>query len=107
MSSATATKLRTCAIKSLDGFGKIVGADQRSDLAAIAAETALKAMKLIEEKKIRDWTANRDVENAMMIALEDLLYLVKGRYEIAIKPADMDEILGGVIRVAKRRDMPQ
>ena len=91
----------------LDGFGKIAGADQRKDLAAIAAETALKAMKVIEEKKIRDWTGNRDVENAMTNELEDLLYGVKGRYDIPFKPDDMDEILGGVIRVAKRRDMPQ
>jgi type I restriction enzyme, R subunit len=91
----------------LDGFGKTAGADQRNDLAAIAAETALKAMKVIEEKKIRDWTGNRDIENAMTNELEDLLYLVKGRYDLAFKPADLDEILGGVIRVAKRRDMPQ
>jgi type I restriction enzyme R subunit len=91
----------------LDGMGKIDGAGQRDDLAAIAAETALKAMKVIEEKKIRDWTGNRDVENAMLNELEDLLYVVKGRYDIPIKPADMDEILAGVIRVAKRRDSAQ
>jgi type I restriction enzyme R subunit len=91
----------------LDGFGKVAGADKRRDLAAVAAETALKAMKVIEERKIRDWTGNRDVENAMLNELEDLLYVVKGRYEIAFKPADMDEILAGVIRVAKRRNTPQ
>jgi type I restriction enzyme R subunit len=88
----------------LDGFGKLPGAAERTDLAAVAAETALKAMKVIEEKKIRDWTGNRDVENAMLNGLEDLLYGVKGRYDIALKPADMDDILTGVIRVAKRRD---
>jgi type I restriction enzyme R subunit len=88
----------------LDGFGKLPGAAERTDLAAIAAETALKAMKVIEEKKIRDWTGNRDVENAMLNGLEDLLYGVKGRYDLALKPADMDDILTGVIRVAKRRD---
>ena len=91
----------------LDGFGKLDGADKRSDLTAIAAETAMKAMKVIEERKIRDWTGNRDVENAMLNGLEDLLYGVKGRYDIPLKPADMDEILAGVIRVAKRRDTPQ
>lgn len=91
----------------LDGMGKVAGAGQRDDLAAIAAETAVKATKVIEEKKVRDWTGNRDVENAMLNELEDLLYVVKGRYDIPIKAADMDEILAGVIRVAKRRDSAQ
>jgi type I restriction enzyme R subunit len=91
----------------LDGFGKTAGAETRTDLAGIVAETALKAMKVIEDRKIRDWTGNRDVENAMTNELEDLLYLVKGRYDIAFQPADLDEILGGIIRVAKRRDMPK
>jgi hypothetical protein len=43
----------------------------------------------------------------MLNGLEDLLYGVKGRYDIPLKAADMDEILAGVIRVAKRRDTPQ
>lgn len=91
----------------LDGLGKLDGVAERSDLTAIAVETAMKAMKVIEDRKIRDWTGNRDVENAMLNGLEDLLYGVKGRYDIPLKAADMDEILAGVIRVAKRRDTPQ
>ncbi len=91
----------------LVGFEKTAGADQRGDLAAVAAETALKAMKVIEEKKIRDWTNNRDVENAMINDLDDMLFGVKGRYDLALSHADIDEILEGVIRVAKRRDVQQ
>ena len=90
----------------LDGFEKTAGADTRNDLAGVAAETAMKAMRLIEEKKIRDWTGNRDVENAMLNALDDLLFSVKGRYDLALSHADIDQILEGVIRVAKRRDTP-
>jgi type I restriction enzyme R subunit len=91
----------------LEGFAKAAGADERTDLAAIAAETALKAMKVIEDRKIRDWTTNGDVENAMINALDDLLFSVKGRYDLALSHADIDEILEGIIRVAKRRDTPQ
>jgi type I restriction enzyme R subunit len=91
----------------LDGLGKLDGVAGRGDLTAIAAETAMKAMGVIEDRKIRDWTGNRDVENAMLNGLEDLLYGVKGRYDIPLKAADMDEILTGIIRVAKRRDTPQ
>jgi type I restriction enzyme R subunit len=91
----------------LDGFGKTAGAEKRNDLTGIAAETAMKAMKVIEDKKIRDWTTSRDVENAMMNDLDDLMFSVKGRYDLALAHADIDEILEGVIRVAKRRDTPQ
>ena len=89
-----------------EGFEKVDG-EERTDLAAIAAETALKARKIIEEKKIRDWTDNRDVENAMINDLDDLLFSVKGRYELPLEGNDIDEILDGIIRVAKRREIQQ
>lgn len=88
----------------LDGVQKVAGTHGRTDLAAVAAETALKAKKAIDDRRIRDWTDNRDVENAMLNALEDLLYGVKGRYDIPLQPADMDHLLTGLMRVAKRRD---
>jgi len=91
----------------LDGFSRVAGVDKRPDLTGIAAETAMKTMKVIEDKKIRDWTTRRDVENAMMNDLDDLMFSVKGRYDLALSHADIDEILEGVIRVAKRRDTPQ
>lgn len=87
-----------------EGFEK-VASDDRDDIAGIAAETALKARKLIEEKKIRDWTNNRDIENSMMNDLDDLMFAVKGRYELPLTGEDIDEILEGIIRVAKRRDV--
>lgn len=76
----------------------------RDDIAAIAAETALKARKIIDEKKIRDWTGNRDVENAMVNELDDLMFAVKGRYDLPLTGDDIDEILDGIMRVAKRRE---
>jgi type I restriction enzyme, R subunit len=86
-----------------DGFEKAAG-KERTDIAAIAAETALKAKQIIEEKKIRDWTNNRDVENAMLNDLDDLMYAVKGRYDLPLTSDDLDEIHDGIIRVAKRRE---
>ena len=89
-----------------EGFEKVAG-DGRDDIAGIAAEPALKARKLIEERKIRDWTNNRDVENAMMNDLDDLMFSVKGRYELPLTGEDIDEILEGIIRVTKRRETQQ
>ncbi|WP_417737749.1 type I restriction endonuclease subunit R [Rosistilla oblonga] len=77
----------------------------RNDLAGIAAETALKSKKIIDEKKIRDWVDNRDVENAMINDLDDLMFAAKGRYELALTGEDIDEILEGIMRVAKRREV--
>lgn len=87
-----------------EGFQKI-GGDGRDDIARIAAETALKARRIIDEKRIRDWTDNRDVQNAMMNGLDDLLFSVKGRYGVELTAEDIDEILEGIMRVAKRREM--
>jgi type I restriction enzyme R subunit len=78
---------------------------KRTDLAGIAAETALKARKIIEERKIRDWTDNRDVVNAMINDLDDLMFAAKGRYELPLNGGDIDEILEKIIQVAKRREM--
>ncbi len=77
----------------------------RTDLAAIAAETALKARNIIEERKIRDWTDNRDVVNAMINELDDLMFAAKGRYDLPLTSDDIDEILEKIIQVAKRREM--
>jgi len=89
-----------------EGFEKVASED-RDDIAGIAAETALKARKLIEEKKIRDWTDNRDVENTMINDLDDLMFSVKGRYELLLTGEDIDEILEGIMRIAKRRETQQ
>lgn len=86
-----------------DGFEK-VAPEERKDIIGIAAETALKARKIIEERKIRDWIDNQDVENAMFNELDDLMFAVKGRYELPLSGVDIDEILDGIMRVAKRRD---
>ncbi len=86
-----------------EGLLKVAG-DGRSDLVGIAAETALKARKIIEDRKIRDWTDNRDVVNAMVNDLDDLMFAAKGRYDLPLTADQIDEILDGLMRVAKRRE---
>ncbi len=66
-----------------------------------------KAKKVLDARKIRDWTDNRDVENAMMNDLDDLMFAVKGRYDLPLTGEDIDEILEVIIRVAKRRETQQ
>lgn len=87
-----------------EAAGYETNVDARNDLAAIAAETALKARNAIEERKIRDWIEKRDVENAMRNDLDDLLFAVKGRYDLPLTGDDIDEMADGIIQVAKRRE---
>lgn len=87
-----------------EGLEKVAG-ESRNDLVGIAAETALKARKVIEERKIRDWTDNRDVVNAMINDLDDLMFAAKGRYDLPLTGDDIDEILEKIIQVAKRREI--
>jgi hypothetical protein len=40
-------------------------------------DVAIRLEQIIEDKKIRDWTTNLDVQNEIKLAIEDYLYSVK------------------------------
>jgi type I restriction enzyme, R subunit len=69
-----------------------------------AAETALKLEDIISEHKIRDWTKNQDVNNVILNELEDYLFSLKGRYELAIDLDLIERITHQVLAIAKYRD---
>jgi type I restriction enzyme R subunit len=70
----------------------------------LIADVAIRLEQIIEEKKIRDWTTNLDVQNEIKLAIEDYLYSVKGRHDIPLTGVDIDLILDNVIEVAKQRE---
>ncbi|MGY6274364.1 type I restriction endonuclease subunit R [Methylomonas sp. MgM2] len=69
-----------------------------------AAETAVKLEDIIREHKIRDWTRNQDVKNGMMNEIEDYLYSLKGRYDLAMDLELIERITNQVLAIAERRD---
>ena len=69
-----------------------------------AAETALKLEDIISEHKIRDWTKNPDVNNVILNELEDYLFSLKGRYELAMDLDLIERITHQVLAIAKYRD---
>jgi type I restriction enzyme R subunit len=69
-----------------------------------AAETAVKLDEIIREHKIRDWTRNQDIKNLMMNEVEDYLYSLKGRYELAMDLELIERITNQVLAIAERRD---
>ena len=70
----------------------------------LIADVAIRLEQIIEERKIRDWTHNPDVQNEIKFAMEEYLYIIKGRHDIPLTGGDMDVILDSVLEVAKRRD---
>lgn len=69
-----------------------------------AAETAVRLEDIIREHKIRDWTRNQDVKNGMMNEIEDYLYSLKGRYDLAMDLDIIERITHQVLAIAERRD---
>jgi type I restriction enzyme R subunit len=70
----------------------------------LLADMAIRLEQIIEERKIRDWTTNLDVQNEIKRAMDEYLYSVKGRYDIPLTDGDIDVILDRVLELAKQRD---
>ena len=58
---------------------------------------------IIRDHKIRDWTKNQDVKNLMMNEIEDYLYSLKGRHELAMDMNMIEQITNQVLAIAERR----
>ncbi len=69
-----------------------------------AAETAVRLEHIIREHKIRDWTRNHDIKNLMLNEVEDYLYSLKGRYDLAMDLELIERITNQVLAIAERRD---
>lgn len=69
----------------------------------LAAETAVRLEDIIRDHKIRDWTKNQDVKNLMMNEIEDYLYSLKGRHELAMDMDMIEQITNQVLAIAERR----
>jgi len=70
----------------------------------LLADVAIRLERIIEERKIRDWTTNLDVQNEIKGAMDEYLYSVKDRYDIPLTDGDIDVILDRVLELAKQRD---
>ncbi len=76
----------------------------KSNLENLVAEMSIRCEEIINQHKIRDWTTNMDVENAILNELEDYLFNIKGQYGLELKNEEIDSILESILQVAKRRD---
>jgi type I restriction enzyme R subunit len=74
------------------------------DSTELGADMAIRIEEMIEEHKIRDWTGNIDIQNRMKDDLEDYLFRIKGRYNVAFSGDEIDMLLDQLIHTAKQRN---
>lgn len=74
------------------------------DADELSADMAIRIEEIIEDRKIRDWTNNPDVQSAMENDIEDYLFSIKGRYDLPLTLDEIDHILEQVIHIAKQRN---
>jgi type I restriction enzyme R subunit len=67
------------------------------------ADIAVAQEGAIEAHKVRDWDGNRDVQNQMKRALDDIFYAVEGRLGAPLRGEHLDVMIDRVIEVAKAR----
>lgn len=72
--------------------------------AEIQADHSLKVDQSIKSHKVRDWIHNQDVQNEMINDIEDILFLLKGKYDLVLSHDVVDTIIERLIMTAKRRD---
>jgi type I restriction enzyme R subunit len=78
-----------------------IGADRLTE--EEKAELAEQVERLIEANKITDWEHNRDIQNVMKNAIEDLLFDVEKAKGIHFSIPELDEIINLVVEIARKR----
>jgi type I restriction enzyme R subunit len=69
----------------------------------IATELAMEIDRIVQERRIVDWTLNPDVQNEMRNQIEDCLYELKKHQGIVLGPEEMDSILESSINIARNK----
>lgn len=72
-------------------------------LAALAAEAAVRIDDAVQGLLVVDWRTNRDVQNQMRNAIDDLLYALKAERGVGLTTDDMDAIVERSLDIAKNR----
>lgn len=67
------------------------------------ATFSIEMEKIIEACKVTDWQDNLDVKHTMANRLEDALYDLETKHGVSFTPAELDEMIDGVIDVARKR----
>ena len=69
----------------------------------ISADIAIKIDDIILQNKIVDWVYNADIQKKIANDIDDILYSIKGRYNIDLNHDDFDYIIENCLKIAKNR----
>ncbi len=72
-------------------------------LDAVGAEAALDIDRIIEDRRVVNWTENSDVQNRMRTAIEDRLFDLKQQEGLPLTLDEIDAVMERVLDVARRR----
>jgi len=75
------------------------GCDKRQ----LAVETALTFDRIINSRRIVNWTTNTDIQNRMRQEMEDFLFELKGRTAMSLQFKEIDTILDECLDIARVR----
>jgi len=69
----------------------------------VGVEAATAIDRIIDERRVVNWTENDDVQNRMKTAIEDELFEIREKHHVPLSLEDIDALLDGVLNVARRR----
>jgi type I restriction enzyme R subunit len=69
----------------------------------LAADAGLNFDRIIENRRIVNWTENNDVQNRIRQELEDYLFELKNKSNLPLEFDDIDRILDETLDIAKVR----
>jgi len=80
----------------------VLNAGQLAD--TTIADIAIQMEAIIEQRKIRDWTSNPDVQNRMKRELDDYLFELEKQQGLVLASDQLDTIIDMLMEVAVSRD---
>lgn len=73
------------------------------DLKDISADVSLKIDEVFKNNIVVDWTEKKDIQNKIYNQIEDILYMIKGKFSLPIKLDDIDLIIEKSLDIGKKR----
>jgi type I restriction enzyme R subunit len=71
--------------------------------AGLAARMALAIEAIIDERRIRDWVHNEDIQRRMKDAIDDYLFDMQDKQRLRLQTGDMDGIIDRCLDIARKQ----
>ena len=86
-----------------DNLANYDGKETKLDIKDISADVSLKIDDVFKNNIVVDWTEKSDIKNKISNEIEDVLYMIKGKFNLNIKYDDIDLIIEKTLDIGKKR----